>query len=386
MRKSILFVIDSLNCGGAEKSLLSLLLLLNKEKYAISLWILHRGGVFESLVTEGINIIDNPKLTTTERIKQNIAHLIHSLYIRILKLLRIREHGAELLWKCTGWATKGLDLTYDVAIAYQQGFPTYLVAKKIKAKKKIAWVNADIFNVGYNIRYNFPFYKQYNNIVPVSQLLQEKMEKELPRFTKKYRCVYDIINPDLIQKMSLETVNDFERTQNNTILVTVARMAPPKGYDIAVEAAHYLKEKGIPFIWYFIGSGSEKERIQQMILQYHLHKEVRLLGLKTNPYPYMRLCDIYVQPSRFEGFGMSISETKILGKPVVSTNFKVVHDQITHEENGLISEMDAESLSTQIIRMIQDDKLRQKIIDNVSSEKNTTYITEVKKVEELLDN
>lgn len=386
MRKNILFVIDSLNCGGAEKSLLSLLPLLDQEKYAISLWILHRGGILESLVTKGINIIDNPQLSTTESIKQNAAHFIHSLYIRILRLFKVNEHGAESLWKCTGWATKSLNLTYDVAIAYQQGFPTYLVAKKIKAKKKIAWVNADIFNVGYNIRYNFPFYKQYDYIVPVSQLLQEKMEEELPRFSKKYRCVYDIINPELIQKMSLETVNDFERTNNSIILVTVARMVPPKGYDIAVEAAHHLKEKDISFIWYFIGSGSEKTRIEQMIQHYQLQKEVKLLGLKTNPYPYMRLCDIYVQPSRFEGFGITISEAKILGKPVVSTNFKVVHDQITNEQNGLISNMDAESLSTQIIRMIQDDKLRQRIIDNVCNEENTTYITEVKKVEELFDN
>ena len=99
----------------------------------------------------------------------------------------------------------------------------------------------------------------------------------------------------------------------------------------------------------------------------------------------MAACDIYVQTSRFEGFGLTIAEAKILGKPVVSTNFDVVHDQITHEKNGLISEMNAESLSEQIIRMIKDETLRKSIIKNVQAEENTTYITEVKKVERLLD-
>ena len=385
MRKSILFVIDSLNCGGAEKSMLSLLPLLNREKYAISLWILHRGGILESLIPEGIHILGEPKLSSFNSLKLKVAYIVHSIYIRILRCLHIHQHGAESLWKTTGWARKGLNQTFDVAIAYQQGFPTYLVATKIKAKKKLAWVNADIFNVGYNIPFNIPFYEKYDHIVPVSNRLQEKMQKELPQFTGKYLCVYDILNPELIRKMSLESVADITKEEERTILVTVARMAPPKGYDIAVNAAHCLKEKGIHFIWYFIGDGSEKHKILEMIKDYHLQNQVRLLGLKTNPYPYMRLCDIYVQPSIFEGFGMTISEAKILGKPVVSTNFKVVYDQITQEKNGLISEMNGTSLGNQIIRLITDNVLKQTIINNVLAEENTTYKTEVVKIEQLFD-
>jgi len=385
MRKSILFVIDSLNCGGAEKSLLSLLPLLNQEKYVISLWILHRGGILESLIPEGIQIIEHPSYSSFDKAKLKLAYALHSAYIRILRCLHIYQHGAESLWKTTGWATKGISQSFDVAIAYQQGFPTYLVASRIKAKKKIAWVNADIFNVGYNIPFNIPFYEKYDHIVPVSNRLQEKMQKELPQFSCKYQYVYDILNPKLIRKMSMEPVTDFTKEEERTVLVTVARMAPPKGYDIAVNAAHCLKVKGIAFIWYFIGDGSEKHKILEMIKDYHLQDDVKLLGLKSNPYPYMRMCDIYVQPSRFEGFGMTISEAKILGKPVVSTNFKVVYDQITHKKNGLISEMNAESLSEHVICMMEDDALRKGIMENVQAEENTTYITEVKKVEQLLD-
>ena len=382
--KKILFVIDSLNCGGAEKSLLSLLPLLNQSTYDISLWILHRGGILESLIPDGIHIVEDPQYSFLGKIKLKIAYLLHSVYIRVLGLLHYKQHGAESLWKCIGWSAKGLDNHYDVAIAYQQGFPTYLVANKIDAKRKIAWVNADVFNVGYNISYNIPFYRKYDFIVPVSEQLKVKMESELPQFAEKYRCVYDILNPELIQRMSLEPINDASREIGKKVFVTVARMVSPKGYDIAVETARYLKGKEVPFRWYFIGSGSEKQHILDLIDKYHLQDDVILLGLKTNPYPYMRLCDVYVQPSRFEGFGLTISEAKILGKPVVSTNFKVVYDQISDGMNGLISEMDATSLGNQIIRLITDKALRKRIVANVMAEENTTCKTEVVKVEHLL--
>lgn len=382
--KKILFVIDSLNCGGAEKSLLSLLPLLNQSKYDISLWILHRGGILESLIPDGIHIVEDPQYSFLGKVKLKIAYLLHSVYIRVLGLLHYKQHGAESLWKCIGWSAKGLDNHYDVAIAYQQGFPTYLVANKIDAKRKIAWVNADVFNVGYNISYNIPFYRKYDFIVPVSEQLKVKMESELPQFAEKYRCVYDILNPELIQRMSLEPINDASREIGKKVFVTVARMVSPKGYDIAVETARYLKGKEVPFRWYFIGSGSEKQHILDLIDKYHLQDDVILLGLKTNPYPYMRLCDVYVQPSRFEGFGLTIAEAKILGKPVVSTNFKVVYDQISDGMNGLISEMDATSLGNQIIRLITDKALRKRIVANVMAEENTTCKTEVVKVEQLL--
>ena len=107
--------------------------------------------------------------------------------------------------------------------------------------------------------------------------------------------------------------------------------------------------------------------------------------MKTNPYPYMACCDVYVQTSLFEGFGLTIAEAKILGRPVVSTNFDVVHDQITHGENGLIADMTPESVAENIIRLFEDDDLRNHIIANVKKEENTTYISEVEKVEKLLD-
>lgn len=385
MKKRILFVIDSLGCGGAEKSLVSLLPLLNRDKYEIHLWMLHRGGEFESLLPEHIIIEPEPLYGLLERIKKRMASLCYSLTYRIKQLLGIHEHGAETLWKCMGWAFKVPEKNYDVAIAYQQGLPTYLVAKKIRAHKRIAWINADIFSVGYNPVFNARFYTRFDVIVPVSKKLEELLGTHYSQFSDKFHCVYDILNPDIIKKQASEVLDEQFFRGNTITIVTTGRLALPKNHLLAVEAAKILRDKGVDFKWFFIGEGSERSRIDNLIKEYNLSDQVILLGMRSNPYPYMARCDVYVQTSSFEGFGLTIAEAKILGKPVVSTNFDVVHDQLKHEENGLIAEMTPESVAENIIRLLEDDDLRNQIVANVKREKNTTYISEVKKVEKLLD-
>ena len=182
-----------------------------------------------------------------------------------------------------------------------------------------------------------------------------------------------------------------------------------KGYDLAVETARILKSKGLKFKWNFVGDGGERPAVEELIKKYHLENEIMLWGMQPNPYPYMAAADIYVQTSRFEGFGLTIAEAKILGKPIVSTNFDVVHDQLKHEVNGLIAEMTPESLAEEVLRLIGVEaslvegeligvegelselngveklsELGRRIVDNVNKEENTTYITEAEKVMKMM--
>lgn len=384
-KKKILFIIDSLTCGGAEKSLVSLLPLLNRDKYDISLWMLYPTGPFVALVPNDVHIIDQPQYNAIEKIKLRIAHILFSLVIRIKRVLKNKEHGAETLWKCTGWAYKIPQGHWDAVFAYQQGFPTYLVAEKFNASQKFAWVNADIFAAGYDIKFNSKFYRKFTNIVPVSSILQDLMSDKMPEFKDKYSVVYDIQNPNIIRDLATEQVATLRTDEKEYVIVTVGRLVPPKGYDIAVKAASVLKSRGLKFHWYFIGEGPERANIKQQKLELGVEDEVVLLGLQTNPYAYMAQADIYVQTSKFEGFGLTIGEAKILGKPVVSTNFDVVHNQLTHEENGLIVDMNGESVAENILRLIEDSELKASIIAAVKKEENTTYISEVVKVEQLID-
>lgn len=383
--KKILFVIDSLNCGGAEKSLVSLSSLLNKDKYDISLWMLYPGGAFLSLVPDYISIVSQPKYNTIEKIKYYIGRILFFIMIRLNKVFHKKKHGAETLWKNMGWTMKVPQGEWDIAFAYQQGVPTYLVAEKIIAKKKFAWVNADIFKAGYNIKFNSKFYRKFDTIVPVSSILEKLMIDKMPEFSNKYQVVYDVLNPNVIHELSIELVQNLRTSKDEWIIVTTGRLVPPKGYDIAVKAASLLKRSGLNFKWYIIGDGPERINIEKWKQEMDVDNEVILLGEQKNPYAFMSQSDIYVQTSKFEGFGMTIGEAKILGKPIVSTNFDVVHNQLTHEKNGLIADMTGESVAENILRLIEDSDLRSFIISAVKAEENITYISEVVKVEQLID-
>lgn len=385
MKKQVLFIIDSLTCGGAEKSLVSLLPLLNQEKYKLYLWMRSPGGAFASLVPKHVHIANQPEYTIFEHLKFKLGGILYSIMFRWNKFIGKNEHASETLWKCQGWALKIPAGKWDTVVAYQQGIPTFLAANKFTDCKKIAWINADIFKAGYNTKFNSKFYQKFDYICPVSDVLHKMMNMRMPEFSEKYITVWDIINPDLTRKLAKESCANLRKDNGEYIFVTTGRLVPPKGYDIAIEAAKILKENGVKFKWYFIGDGPERQKIEHGIKTNELLNHIVLLGLQTNPYKYMEQADVYVQTSKFEGFGMTIAEAKILGKPIVSTNFDVVYNQITHEKNGLIAEMNGKSIADSIYRMITDNELRNSIIEEVNREVNTTHLTEAKKVEALID-
>lgn len=382
MKKNILFVIDSLGCGGAEKSLISLLPLLDKKRYNIDLMIVSRGGIFEQYIPEVINIIDyQPTTNPLSNLIFRFFQLLLSVKLRIYKFFKIKRHGAEIHWSIMQFAIKKFDKEYDTAIAYQQGFPTYYVANKIASKNKIAWINVNLIAAGYSKSFNDKFYQSFNSIVCVSDSLTEIIKKEYDK--PNITTIYDILNPDLINKLAIE--NNYKQYSPIKVhITTTARLSREKGYNLAIDAARILKEKNINFVWHFVGGGSLKSQIEVLINDNNLNNHIVLVGETPNPYPYMKSCDIYVQPSLFEGFGLTIAEAKILHKPIVSTNFDVVHNQLKNDFNGLIVNKNGAEIADAIIRLINDVKLREFLITNLKSEINQTQITEPQKIMEII--
>lgn len=385
MKKKVLFVIESLGCGGAEKSLVSLLSLLDRKKYDLSIWIIHPEGAFKYLLPDDITVIEQPRYNAFDSILSKLSALCYSFVYRLNKIIARSEYWGETYYKCRGWAMKVPKGQWDVVCAYHQGLVTYIVASKFHDCKKVGWVNADIFKTGYNTRFNSKHYRKIDRICVVSDALHKLMDDYLPEFSERYLTVWDIVNPVITRQLAGQSVLRLKSGPDEWVFVTTGRLHEIKGYDLAVEAAFFLKKRGLKFKWFFIGEGPERKNIVKKVNSLGLRDEVVLLGLRTNPYPYMAQADVYVQTSRHEGFCMTIAEAKILGLPIVSTNFDVVCDQIEHEKNGLIAEMEGENIGGQIMRLVQDDELRVRIKSAVRQEDNTTCHTEVKKVETLLD-
>ena len=166
-------------------------------------------------------------------------------------------------------------------------------------------------------------------------------------------------------------------------ILTVGRLANQKGYDIALEACKILKEKGIHFRWYSLGIGPLKDEIEKYIANNRLEDYFKLLGVKSNPYPYIRNCDIYVQTSKFEGFGLAIAEARMLNKPVVTTRFDAVYNQMIDRKNGLVVNMNARSVSDGILELINNKELKYEIVDYLAREKKGN-IEELDKFYELI--
>jgi glycosyltransferase involved in cell wall biosynthesis len=395
MKKRILFVIDSLHCAGAEKSLTTLLALIDYSKYSVDLQLFTYGGLLESLVPEGVNILKPiPYFEYSSRtLKKSLFYSVKVLKFKMLisrvsfsLCIRRKSYGnsqiARIFWQCASEVIENNPKEYDIAVSYAQGVPTFYVADKVKAKKKFAWVNANYRLSGEERNFQAYFYNQYTNIVTVSEFAKQVFIETFPQYENKLKVIYDINDADLVCKMADEENPYFEDTEGIKLL-TIGRLDKLKGYDIALEACKMLVQKGIKFKWYVLGVGPLRERIEDYIRENNLSEYFLLLGIKSNPYPFIKNCDFYVQTSRTEGFGLAIAEARMLNKLIVTTEFDGVYNQMKDSKNGLVVGMNAESLCNGILKLLKDKELRESIIGYLKTEKKGN-VEEIEKFYKLI--
>jgi glycosyltransferase involved in cell wall biosynthesis len=381
MKKNILFVIDSLVGAGAEKSLITLLSLLDYNKYSVDLRLFAHGELLEGLVPKKVNILkpliytNFSNLSLREAISYSFINMDFSMLYSRLKyslLIRLKKYSnaqkARLYWENASSVIEENPKTYDIAISYAQGVPTFYVAEKIKAKGKFAWVNVSYRLDEEDANFQQRYYDMYNKIVAVSDSAREIFLKTFPKYQSKTIVLHDINNPEFISNMAHLSYG-YTDNFNGIRILTIGRLAHQKGYDIALEACKYLKNAGVNFRWYVLGKGPLKEEILKYIHENNLQDHFILLGVTENPYPFIRNSNIYVQTSRFEGFGLAIAEARMLNIPVVTTRFDAVYSQMVEGKNGLVVDMNADAVHKGILRLIQDRKLRDNIINYLKEEK-----------------
>lgn len=379
--KKVLFVIDSLHCAGAEKSLTTLLSLLDYSKYDVDLQLFGYGGALEELVPKEVNIlkpmeyIKFSSLSTKNAVIKSLKNMNFKMLSSRLKFsLAIRKDNysnaqkARVYWQKVSNVIEKNNKEYDIAISYAQGVPTFYVAEKVCAKKKLAWVNVSYKLEDEDRIFQEHFYDKYNKIVAVSDSAKNIFLETFPKYTDKLEIIYDINDADFIKKMS-DQGQSYNDDYTGLRILTIGRLANQKGYDMALEACKILKEKGIEFKWYSLGIGPLKEEIEKYINENNLENNFKLLGVKSNPYPFIKDCDIYVQTSRFEGFGIAIAEARMLNKPVVTTRFDAVYNQMKDRKNGLVVDMNSQGIVNGILELINNKKLTNEIIDYLKKEK-----------------
>ena len=383
--KKILFVIESLHCGGAEKSLVTLLQNFDFTQNQVELLLFKEGGAFEKFVPEQVKVRYISSLESINSIR--LLFLKFKFKALLFNNKSNKYHSAQLFWKSFGSSIRLMSSEYDIAIAYNQGFSTYFVAEKINSKNKYAWLNTDYKKAGYNAEFDYPMYSVFNKVVAVSDenLIPIKEEMKIIGKSLPMIVINDITDVDVVRKLALQG-EGLPINENFITILSVGRLAKAKAFNLAIAACRSLKDKNYNVKWYIIGEGGERAFLEQLIKENELQDELILLGFKENPYPYIKSCDIYVQTSIFEGLGLTVVEASLLHKPIVCTNFPTAYKILSDEKTGLIVQMNSEDISNAVQKLIDQPELRLKFQETLSKQVNPNKQDSLDLIYKLINN
>lgn len=372
MKKKILFVIMHLHMAGAERSLVNLLNEMDYSKYDVDLILIKEEGELIAQLPKEVNMLDTPyelhavysnKIDRIGGIKYFIARGISVVYSNLYNKIHPCDVTAVRWNMFYSDLIPQLEKKYDVAVAYLSGPSMYYVAQKVYANKKIVFYHNDYIAstrmVGWKT--DLPYFETVDLIPTISEQCRRSLEKAFPDMKEKFRVIPNITSAKLIKSRAEEFFPD-EYKEKKNIICSIGRLNQAKGFDLAILAAALLKERGNAFVWFVIGEGEERKKLQEQIVRNHLEDRFFLLGTRENPYPYMKFATVVVQTSRFEGKSMVLDEAKILGKPIVATEYTTVRDQLTDEE-GLVVKMNPEGIAGGIQELLENDQMRDNLSD-----------------------
>lgn len=396
--KRILFMCINMNIGGTEKALLTMLNEIGSSKYDITLLMLEEYGGFLNEIPSFVKvkyvneyknikplIKEPPKLLAKELIR-NRKYLKGLLILLNYSISKI-TNNTSYYYKYISKNIRNIEEDYDLAVAYAgpMDFITYFVLNKIKAKKKVQWIHFDITKIGFNKKFAEKNYKKFDKIFVVSEEGKEKLINLIPALNNKVEAFFNIISCNLIENMS-KNEKGFDDSFNGVRILTVGRLSKEKGQDLTINVLARLKNEGYNIKWYCIGDGPEKDNYKQIIKNLNIENDYILLGSKLNPYPFMKYCDIYVQPSRYEGYCITLGEARCFDNPIVTTNFTGANEQIKNELTGLICDISEEGIYKSVKRLLDDKDLYTNIKININISKEIVDSTnEISKLDKVLN-
>lgn len=382
MKKKILFVMESLGIGGAEKSLVTVLSNIDYTKYEVDLFLFRKTGEFLKLIPKEVNILDVPKnfyiaqMPPMKSLKEFLVggkvkcFMYRATHVsKLLYNMKIKKKE-YLGWNETKNIIPDLEGEYDTAIGFLEKKTIYFVVDKVIAKKKIGWVHTNYRKIQYDYNIDSLYFRKLDNIVTVSNNCKKVLEDIFKDSKDKISVINNMVSKTLITRMSKEKIESIFLNKK-VVLCTVCRLIEQKGIDIAIECFSRLTKERKDLIWIVVGDGREKRNLQKLISEKGLDNSFFLIGSRENPYPYIKACDIYVQPSRYEGFGITVIEAKALGKPIIVSNIPEFKEQIINEKTGLIYE-DIDDMVRKLQLLLDRSDIGQKFRENLYAEADET--------------
>ena len=366
----------SLGGGGSEVALIELINALPDDKYHVTLVLLDADNEYSYRLKKSINII---QMEFKDKFVRSLVSM-YAIPAKVLKKLSVNRYVPyyDYISDCV---TNVFDVEYDIAIDFYGygSFTTAFLARKIRAKKKATWLHDEEI---YWLKSVERYFSAYDKVFGVSQAVCNAFSKAYPALKEKTAVFYNVIDiNDIKRKADEDAQIPFRRDTFN--ILTVGRLTEQKGYDIAIGAAAILAERGINFTWYAIGSGRDEHKLKKLAAENRcLENRFIFLGQIRNPYPYMKNCDLYVQPSRHEGYVITLVEARALCLAIVSSNIPSAKEQIEDGINGYISQLTSASLADKIEYLYKNPSEREKTICYLKGH-SFDFSSELQKLEEI---
>lgn len=376
MRKpKILFIAESLQVGGAEKALVSLLHLLDYSKYDVTLMLISESGAF----------LNDAKAVNDLKIKHFVAPGKNGL-ISLINAIKIKSIYKWLPPYITG---NHLCKGYDIVISFCEGYLTKWVAASNARCRKIAWVHTDMVDNDWPVKTHVYTtveeerfaYKQFDDVVAVSDAVAIGLKRKFQ--LGSVTTIYNILDTDIINKSYQDIAYDPFRKLN---LISVGRLEEVKGYSNLIHAIDMLvNQRGLDISLCLVGDGGQRSQLEKLAAENNLNEYIYFAGSQSNPYPYMAKACVYVCSSLKEGFNIALLEAMTLGLPVVSTDSAGPREILDNDKFGIITDNSVNGLVDAISRLYNDEKLL-RYYKNMSISRSKFFDagTQMRKIEQLL--
>lgn len=398
--KKVLFVINTLGRAGAETALMELLRRMDPREYEISLYVLLGQGEMIDAVPSHVKVLNRsydptPVLSKDgkRRLRRSVCkamfkhgnvfrlfpYLVKNLFAMVCRHKIMTE---KLLWRILSDGAERFDTHYDMAVAYLEGGSSYYVSDRVNADCKVAFVHVDYNRAGYTRALDKNCYRNFNQIFTVSDEVRTAFLQAYPECKDKTDVFHNILNQEEILRKSQDGegfTDDFDGFR----LLSVGRLTTQKAFEVSVDAMKLLKDAGYPVRWYVLGDGNQRRMLEDKINKLGLQKDFLLPGAVANPYPFMRMADIYVHASRFEGKSIAIQEAQIIGMPIVASDCSGNREQIISGEDGLLCKFTSQAIYEAVKLLLEDEAMRVRFGEKASL-KNANAVAEMDKLLSLI--
>ena len=390
MKKKFLFITEALWIGGIETALVNLLNRLDREKYDVTCLILRNDQTMAQRLPKQVclQVADRHDMVSFSQ-----SYCWARLYHLTEKSDNPSRLHRAMMWLVPAikWVENRLYIRYIRKQLQNEHFDTCIIYSDVAAETAVRAVNAEKFLLFYHhgamrrVYHDEIGYRRSEKIIAVSRHQAEKLCAFRPKYAHKIVTVHNLVDAERIREKGSEPVQESFLPERFNI-VSCGRVSREKGMDLAVEACAKLVAAGYKHIhWWIVGGGPAEAEVREKITQLGMEKYVTMLGMQENPYPYIDAADLYVQPSRFEGYPLSILEALILGKPVVSTDNGGAGEILQLGITGLLCPISSEGLAETIEKLLSHPEDLERLRENVRScDMDVENRTAIRQLEEYL--